>query len=359
MKEVKKKVKMIKAEDGAVALPILKKMDDGNYVVLGTVDVSKMSEIREYLKEYKEVSDLIRGTYRREIANIFHSALGELVGRTALPSGDNSSQRVPVEALGGEFNDTEYLSRATIGRGLSQKTIERILASNGVGVKRYKPGNEITQLMQAADSTGYMILPEMSDNGVVAMPDKHTNTISLKFRKFNGEDASIIKNYLLSVADTVEGGEVCKQKIEEMFDTSSELAEVDTPYSDLEKHLLGKLGQEAVDLMGVDLTPFKKKTNTKVQTPNLPGEESGNDGLDGSENLDQDLVYDDNGNGTDQASGKITKLVVKGLNKFAQDMVNGQYQIALSPMENGVIYTIKIDGNELVAEQVHEEPSRE
>ena len=360
MKEVKRKIKMIKAEDGAVALPGFRKLDDGNYVVDGAVDVSKTTEIREYLREYKEIADLIRENYRREISQIFYSALGELVGRTSAYRGDFSTQRTPVEALGGEFNDTQFLSRFAAGKGLSQKTIERILASDGLGVKRYKPGKEIIDLMKMSDSTGYMVLPEMSDYGVVATPDKSTKTISLRFKKFNGQDAEIIKNYLLSVAEGVEYGDLCKKKIEEMFDTSKALAEVNEPYSEEERHLLFALGQQAVDLMGVDLTPFKKKAKVKTEptNPDVSADELSGEELGGGEGFEQDLTLDEQGNGTDPISGKITRIVVNGLNNFSQGVNNGQFQIVLSPTD-GFIYTIKMDGEALVADQTPTEPSRE
>lgn len=260
MKRINIKAKHLVRTSGEISLPVFNKNANGEYESVGQTSVKKLKDLKFYLSTYQEIAKIIKENYSREIYRIYENALSNLI------LSNNNKQDLFEEYANG-WTDEHFLAKKRNGLSINSRTLKRIIKSEAFSEKRFKPAkNLINNIKNPMNNSKYFILPEMTENGVVVVPDETFDCLAVRFNKYSVEEAENIEAYLYSVANEIEDPEFSNyssQKIEELFNLSKKAKErtVDA------ETLLRNMAEVSIDLMGVDMTPYeKKKVSSRSKT---------------------------------------------------------------------------------------------
>ncbi len=327
MNKIRSKAKKFVKRDGGVFLPVFEKNENGEYESKGQTEVFTLKELKQYFEAYNEIAKIIKENYKREIYKIYKGSLGNLVLTT------NNRPGYLFDDYNEGWTDNQYDIDDAVGIEFYSKTLKRIISGGAFTKKRLRPGKGIIDFMKNPVNDGlYLVLPEMSDKGIVVVPDKSLSSLAVKFNKYSLEDAKNIKTHLLNAAYEIADSELSSMahdKIVELFDASMQASIHEIGESKLLR-LLGKIG---VELMGVDMTPFEKIKNEEKSSTNSESSKAKSMalGVNGTKTISEKLTED-----------KISAIVIEGLNLINQQSKDGKISTVITPVDNSLGYKVTL-----------------
>ena len=272
-KEINSGLKINKASKNPLnsyKLPKFDKNDKGEYVFVGNATISTLKDFNKYMETYREISNQLRKVYKPVIAKIYKNALNSLVadnGKFKLSENDYTlSSKLSEDQFTTDYvrDNLSSTHKQTLG----------YITKAAYNSRRVKPSSAINNLMKSSDKelaeNGMVyVLPVMTDNGVVLNQKKQNKTaVEVQFETIPSEDAVAIMNYLIEATNGIEPSvaEQIKAKIEDIFKESKAIGE--SVRASVDNNLterLEKLGDELIDLIGVDLSNFDKNNKPAVR----------------------------------------------------------------------------------------------
>ena len=343
MKELKSKVKSILREGAEASLPVFDKNNDGEYELVDHVEISTIGELKEYMKAYSEIAAIIKRNFQRQISAIYRNALSGMILKTT----DGKSSSKVLDNLGSSFTDTDFDLQRIVGSELSERTVLRLLKTEPFAGRRFKPGTELINLMKVSDDDGLIILPKMSENGVIAVPDENLGSISLQYNRYSLDAAEEIKSYMLDAAYSIEDPELSSEVVERIntLFRSTQMAD------DLgEYNFLKRLASVAIELVGVDLSAFnKRKYNRGSKNKTLAANANGTATT--TSKVKEDLSETEK----ERLEREVRQIIIDGRNLIHQQKSGDTLTTIISPEDGDLSYKLKLVGSIAVLSQNSEE----
>lgn len=339
MNKIIKRAKQFVKRDGVATLPVFNKNADGEYESIGQVDVSTLRDLREYLATYSEIAKVIRENYRKEILDIYKGALKNLIFT-------RNRRGYLLEDYKEGLTDDQFEMDEALGLTLPYRTLNRLLTSGLFSKKKYRPGKGITEYISRSVNDGlYLVLPEMTENGVVVVPDKTLSSLAIRFNKYSVEDAAAIKTEMLKAAYEIADPEICAmadEKIKQMFELSMQanMKEI------CAGKLIKQLAQISVELMGTDMSLYEKK-KAEQSTETSVSSKSKTMAL--SANVSKTITEKVN-----MSDENINELIIDGLNLISQKIDDGKISTVITPADGSLGYKIIFSDEKAYVSQVSE-----
>lgn len=265
LKNEKKLKNIIKTE--SVKLPNIVLNENGTYSFSGEmVDVSSLEELNEYKKNYSDIYDIVKESYKSQIANIYKKALTHLASNGEKNSISNWLDKIfNGKAVTGNklFMQKVYMANETENAVKDVKFVVNFANEAKGFVPEFKPFDVASLLGERSKEGISYILPEINENGVVAkIDDKHfdVNLIGVDDKK-----AEEIKNFIFD--EVIKYGDRNREqteKIFKLFSISRTLADgFELGNSKMVYKNTRELAEISMDLFGIDNSKFIKQ-NKKV-----------------------------------------------------------------------------------------------
>ena len=265
LKNEKKIKNMIKT--GSVKLPKIVLNENGTYSFSGEmVDVSSLEELNEYKKNYSDIYDIVKESYKSQIANIYKRALTHLTSNGEKNSISNWLDKIfNGKAVTGNklFMQKVYMANETENAVKDVKFVVNFANEAKGFVPEFRPFDIASLLGERSKEGISYILPEINENGVVAkIDDKH---FDVSLIGVDGKKAEELKNFMLDEA--IKYGDRSREqteKIFKLFSISRTLADgFELGNSKMVYKNTRELAEISMDLFGVDNSKFVK-SNKKV-----------------------------------------------------------------------------------------------
>lgn len=265
LKNEKKLKNIIKTE--SVKLPKIVLNENGTYSFSGEmVDVSSLEELNEYKKNYSDIYDIVKESYKSQIANIYKKALTHLASNGEKNSISNWLDKIfngKVVTGNKLFMQKVYMANETENAVKDVKFVVNFANEAKGFVPEFKPFDVASLLGERSKEGISYILPEINENGVVAkIDDKHfdVNLIGVDDKK-----AEEIKNFIFD--EVIKYGDRNREqteKIFKLFSISRTLADgFELGNSKMVYKNTRELAEISMDLFGIDNSKFMKP-NKKV-----------------------------------------------------------------------------------------------
>jgi len=303
------------------------------------------------MKKYSAIANYIKQNYSSVISRIYRNSLNSLI---AVKGRHNHSK-----------NKYSMVSKAEKSFGLSKiaeenvqnyETMLNYVTKAAYKTKRLQPNKQIVAILNNAEHTfgendRFYVLPQINDNGVVLKQNKsNMNFLEAQFELISEADAMAIENYMLETANSLDKKTAAsvKAQIVKIFEASKKAGrEIKDGSNPKLVEDLTQLTANLVDLVGVDLSSFEKKSVARSQRGTTVTEK---EVVDSQMQTEVQATVDPTTQNT-----SANEILIRGTFKTGPALEGDVIVTKLTP--DGVKFSVSFDGNKLFVSNEKQEES--